>query len=76
MTALDMLSRIPRMSLHLARHAGAALVARKPAQGLVEYGLILVLVMVVCVAAVTALGQTLNEVWYEKLMAGDSPFAP
>lgn len=39
-----------------------------PGQGLVEYGLILVLVMVVCVAIIGATGQTISRVWYEKLL--------
>ena len=37
-------------------------------QGLVEYGLILVLIMVVCVAILTMVGQTLSSVWYTKLI--------
>lgn len=39
-----------------------------PGQGLVEYGLVLVLVMVVCVAIVGATGQTISTVWYDKLL--------
>jgi len=42
--------------------------ARQPGQGLVEYGLILVLIMVVCVAILTMVGQTLSSVWYNKLI--------
>jgi len=42
--------------------------ARQPGQGLVEYGLILVLVMVVCVAILSLVGQTLSSVWYNKLL--------
>jgi hypothetical protein len=41
---------------------------RQPGQGLVEYGLILVLIMVVCVAILTMVGQTLSSVWYNKLI--------
>jgi hypothetical protein len=41
---------------------------RTPAQGLVEYGLILVLVMVVCVAILTTTGRTISSVWYNKLV--------
>jgi hypothetical protein len=41
---------------------------RRPAQGLVEYGLILVLIMVVCVAILTTVGRTVSNVWYEKLI--------
>lgn len=37
-------------------------------QGLVEYGLILVMIMVVCVAILTVLGQTLSESWYDRLV--------
>jgi Flp pilus assembly pilin Flp len=39
-------------------------------QGLVEYGLILVLIMVVCVAIIGLLGQTISQVWYDKLIQG------
>jgi len=46
----------------------ACILARSPAQGLVEYGLILVLIMVVCVAILGATGQTLSTVWYEKII--------
>jgi predicted membrane protein len=42
--------------------------ARRPAQGLVEYGLILVLIMVVCVAILTTVGRTVSNVWYQKLI--------
>lgn len=42
--------------------------AHAPGQGLVEYGLVLVLVMVVCVAIVAATGQTISSVWYDKLL--------
>ena len=42
--------------------------ARRPGQGLVEYGLILVLVMVVCVLILGTVGQTLSSVWYTKLV--------
>lgn len=42
--------------------------ARQPGQGLVEYGLILVLIMVVCVAILGTVGQTLSSVWYTKLL--------
>jgi Flp pilus assembly pilin Flp len=41
-----------------------------PAQGLVEYGLILVLIMVVCVGILTVVGQTISNVWYTKLING------
>ena len=42
--------------------------ARRPGQGLVEYGLVLVLVMVVCVGILTLVGQTVSSVWYDKLI--------
>jgi Flp pilus assembly pilin Flp len=51
------------MAGHLNRQ-----LARRPGQGLVEYGLILVLVMVVCVAILTMVGQTVSSVWYNKLI--------
>lgn len=40
----------------------------RPAQGLTEYGLILVLIMVVCVVIVGTTGKTISEVWYNKLI--------
>jgi hypothetical protein len=43
---------------------------RSPAQGLVEYGLILVLIMVVCVGILTTVGRTISNVWYTKLING------
>ncbi len=43
-------------------------VVHAPGQGLVEYGLVLVLVMVVCVAIVGATGQTISSVWYNQLL--------
>ncbi|HEU4325667.1 MAG TPA: hypothetical protein VFS21_21180 [Roseiflexaceae bacterium] len=46
----------------------AALLVRRPAQGLVEYGLILVLIMVVCVAILSLVGKNVSEVWYEKIL--------
>jgi hypothetical protein len=45
-----------------------SLLVRQPAQGLVEYGLILVLIMVVCVAILTAVGVTVNESWYQDIV--------
>jgi len=42
--------------------------ARRPGQGLVEYGLILVLIMVVCVGILSAVGGKVSSVWYTKLI--------
>ena len=39
-------------------------------QGMVEYGLILVLVALGCVLAVSALGSTINDQLYTNIMAG------
>ncbi len=44
------------------------LYTRVPGQGLVEYGLILVLIMVVCVAVLTLVGHSVSKVWYEELV--------
>jgi Flp pilus assembly pilin Flp len=41
---------------------------RRPGQGLVEYGLILVLIMVVCVAVLGAVGSKVSTVWYTRLI--------
>jgi Flp pilus assembly pilin Flp len=41
---------------------------REHGQGLVEYGLVLVLIMVVCVAVVGMTGRTISSVWYEELI--------
>jgi hypothetical protein len=46
------------------------LFTRSHAQGLVEYGLILVLIMVVCVGILTMVGHTISNVWYTKLISG------
>ena len=42
--------------------------ARRAGQGLVEYGLILVLIMVVCVAILAAVGAKVSNVYYNKLI--------
>ena len=42
--------------------------ARRAGQGLVEYGLILVLIMVVCVAVLAGVGSKVSTVWYTKLL--------
>lgn len=46
----------------------SVLQSRVPAQGLVEYSLILVLIMVVCVAILTMTGQTVSEAWYQRIL--------
>ena len=51
-----------------AARLSTLLFVRSPAQGLVEYGLILVLIMVVCVAILTTVGHTVSNVWYTKLI--------
>ena len=42
--------------------------ARRAGQGLVEYGLILVLIMVVCVAILSTVGSKVSNVFYNKLI--------
>lgn len=42
-----------------------AMQSRRPAQGLVEYGLILVLIMVLCVAILSIIGKNVSDAWYE-----------
>jgi pilus assembly protein Flp/PilA len=42
--------------------------ARRSGQGLVEYGLILVLIMVVCVVILGAVGSKVSNVFYNKLI--------
>ena len=42
--------------------------ARREGQGLVEYGLILVLIMVVCVAILSMVGSKVSNVFYNKLI--------
>ncbi len=41
---------------------------RSHAQGLVEYGLILVLIAVACVAILTIMGQSIHDVWYSRVI--------
>lgn len=48
-----------RLAVGLGRVAG---------QGLVEYGLILVLIMVVCIGILTMVGQSVSDVWYNRLI--------
>jgi Flp pilus assembly pilin Flp len=47
---------------HIMLYAGA------PGQGLVEYSLVLVLIMVVCVSILALVGHTLSAVWYNKIL--------
>jgi hypothetical protein len=47
---------------------GVALFIHTRAQGLVEYGLILVMIMVVCIVVVTLIGQDVSKVWYQKIV--------
>jgi Flp pilus assembly pilin Flp len=52
----------------LGRSPSAWLAHRTEGQGLVEYGLILVLIMVVCVGILTLTGETISEVWYNSII--------
>ena len=61
-------SSLSTAALRVLVSAGNAAHARRPGQGLVEYGLILVLIMVVCVAILTMVGRTVSTVWYTKLV--------
>lgn len=46
----------------------AIVFVRSPAQGLVEYSLILVLIMVVCITILSMVGRTTSELWYQKII--------
>lgn len=61
------------MARRMVAQATARLLSRTPGQGLVEYGLILVLVMVVCVVIIAATGETVRDQWYAKLQAFPTP---
>jgi Flp pilus assembly pilin Flp len=50
------------------RNAALHMFAPVSGQGLVEYGLILVLIMVVCVGILTMVGQTISTVWYDQIL--------
>ncbi|HMO56758.1 MAG TPA: hypothetical protein PKA05_04890 [Roseiflexaceae bacterium] len=39
-----------------------------PGQGLVEYSLLLLLIVLVCIGIVTILGQTVSGVWYDRII--------
>jgi Flp pilus assembly pilin Flp len=63
------LTLVSAQAAALGRNFSAWLVARRmEGQGLVEYGLILVLIMVVCVGILTMTGSTISEVWYDRLI--------
>jgi hypothetical protein len=63
---------LPRSLAQWARtallHGWRIAATRGAGQGLVEYGLILVLIMVVCVGILSMTGQTISEVWYQKII--------
>ncbi len=61
-------STLSTMIQHGLWRLRSCLIARSPAQGLTEYGLILVLIMVVCVVIIGATGQTISSVWYAKIL--------
>jgi len=44
------------------------LLAPDPGQGLVEYGLILLMIVVVCIAIVTLIGNNVSGLWYKKIV--------
>ncbi|MCU0492277.1 MAG: hypothetical protein MUD01_11850 [Chloroflexaceae bacterium] len=46
----------------------AQAVSRSPGQGLTEYGLVLVLIMVVCVVIIGMTGRTISQTWYDRLI--------
>lgn len=50
--------------------AGALQLAerRVPAQGLVEYSLLLLLVVLVVIGIVTVMGQTVSGLWYQRII--------
>ena len=41
---------------------------REVGQGLVEYGMILVLIAVVCVGILSITGNTVSEMWYQRVV--------
>lgn len=60
-------ARAATLGARLAERLGLLLV-RSTGQGLVEYGLVLVLIMVVCVGILSLVGGTVSHVWYDKLI--------
>jgi hypothetical protein len=61
-------SAFSRAALRAMIWGGNLLSARCAGQGLVEYGLILVLIMVVCVAVLAGVGSKVSNVYYNKLI--------
>jgi hypothetical protein len=51
-----------------ALQGGVALFAHARAQGLVEYALILLMMVIVCIVVVTLIGQDVSQVWYDKIL--------
>jgi hypothetical protein len=47
---------------------GVLLFAHARAQGLAEYGLILLMMVVVCIVVITLIGQDVSNVWYQKIV--------
>jgi Flp pilus assembly pilin Flp len=52
----------------LRRRLYGLLVSHASGQGLVEYGLILVLIAVVCVGILSITGQSVSELWYQRVV--------
>jgi Flp pilus assembly pilin Flp len=52
----------------LRRQLYGLLVSHTTGQGLVEYGLILVLIAVVCVGILSLTGQTVSALWYQRVI--------
>jgi Flp pilus assembly pilin Flp len=60
-------AQIGALARRLATHL-SALHHQALGQGLVEYGLILLLIMVVCLGMLSLLSTTVSAVWYDKLI--------
>ena len=60
--------RMPLAARRLMPHVRTTLFTHARAQGLVEYGLILVMIMVVCIVVITLIGQNVSEAWYQKIV--------
>lgn len=61
-------ARAAPLARRLVDRIGLLLLRAAPGQGLVEYGLVLVLIMVVCVGILSLLGTTISTVWYDQLI--------